>query len=745
MTVGRREEVEAAPAATEAQEGLGIDGNGLGRSTSCRFGRTAIQGSVATALIAIAGLLAYVPGLRALGSIRPDYIPMAPSTAGCFLVLSVAVFCHVQKCWQGRSQTLLFALVFLATIFGLLEAVQPWMGIELEDWFIPVAGTLDAIPVGRMSPATGAGFVVAGLGTFLLLRSPGSRYAQRTGSCISSLGVLTVLVGATVLLAYLYGDPLMYGGTTVPMAGTTAFAFMFLGIALVAATGPESFPMRLVVGDSTSARLSRAFLPLTVAAVFLQSVLSQFLLASFKVHEAVFLAVLVIVVATVTVSVIARVAHSIGSRLDEFNRRLQESEENLAITLHSIGDAVIATDPTGCVTRMNDAAERLSGWPQADAANVAKSAFLANMSHEIRTPMNGIVGMANLLRRGGVTPLQAERLDKIDTAAQHLLSIINNILDISKIEAGKFVLEETPVNIGSLLTNVSSILSGRAKEKNIRLLIETGSFPHNLVGDSTRLQQALLNYAANAVKFTEKGSVTLRTLMQEETDESVRVRFEVQDTGIGIAPETLSRLFSAFEQADNSMTRRYGGTGLGLAITRSLAELMGGEIGAESTPGVGSTFWFTVKLKKSAELAVMQPMANVDVEVLIQRHYSGHRILVVDDDPMNREVARMQLEAVELVVDTADDGAEAIALTRKTAYAAIFMDMQMPKVNGLEATRQIRLTPGYRQTPIIAMTANVFAEDKARCIAAGMNDFLVKPFNPEDLFDILLRSLSRRE
>ncbi|MCX7167150.1 MAG: PAS domain S-box protein [Rhodocyclales bacterium] len=381
----------------------------------------------------------------------------------------------------------------------------------------------------------------------------------------------------------------------------------------------------------------------------------------------------------------------------------------------------------------------------AEAANVAKSSFLANMSHEIRTPMNGILGMANILRREGVTPKQAERLDTIDRSAEHLLGIINNILDISKIEAGKFVLEEAPVAVDSLLANVISSLSERARAKGLSLRVETESLPSRLVGDLTRLQQALLNYATNALKFTEKGTVTLRARKLEEAADSVVVRFEVQDTGIGIAPEAISRLFSAFEQADNSMTRKYGGTGLGLAITRRLAELMGGDAGVYSAPGVGSTFWFTARLKKQdGQEEAVQQAANVGAETLIRQRYSGQRILVVDDEPVNREVARMLLEDIGLVIDTAEDGAEAVSMAGKTAYAIIFMDMQMPHVNGLEATRQIREIQGYRDTPIIAMTANAFAEDKARCFEAGMNDFLIKPFDPETLFVTLLRALTRR-
>jgi signal transduction histidine kinase/ActR/RegA family two-component response regulator len=381
----------------------------------------------------------------------------------------------------------------------------------------------------------------------------------------------------------------------------------------------------------------------------------------------------------------------------------------------------------------------------AQAANVAKSAFLANMSHEIRTPMNGILGMAHLLRRGGVTPKQAERLDTIDTSAQHLLAVINDILDISKVEAGKLMLEEAPVAVGSLMANVKSILDERARARNIRLLVEVEPLPPNLAGDPTRLQQALLNYATNAIKFTETGSVTLRAVKLHETDESVLLRFEVEDTGVGIAAEAIPRLFGAFEQADNSTTRKYGGTGLGLVITRRLAELMGGEAGVTSTRGVGSTFWFTARLqKKERRMTGRTPqIVGVEAETELRRSHCAKHILIVDDEPINREVAKIQLEDTGLVIDTAEDGAQAIAKAQMKVYAAILMDMQMPNVDGLEATRQIRLIPGYRNTPIIAMTANAFAEHKARCLEAGMNDFIIKPFIPETLFATLLRSLDQ--
>jgi len=378
----------------------------------------------------------------------------------------------------------------------------------------------------------------------------------------------------------------------------------------------------------------------------------------------------------------------------------------------------------------------------ADAANQAKSMFLANMSHEIRTPLHAILGFSHLLRRDTALPQQVERLDKIKSAGQHLLGVINDILDISKIEAQRLELELVDFDLASVFDNVSSILGQSAHDKGLDITFDRPSVSMWLKGDPTRLGQALLNYAGNAVKFTAQGGVALRAHVLEDDGVSVRLRFEVQDTGAGIAPDKLDRLFLAFGQADASTTRSHGGTGLGLVITRRLAQLMGGDAGAISSLGRGSTFWFTARVQHGRALkSDKRAGPDIDPQAELLGRHAGKRILVADDDPFNREIAMDMFDGMALKVDTVANGEEAVAATQRQPYDLILMDVQMPVMDGLAATRAIRAMPGWERVPILAMTANVFAEDRRACLVAGMSDVVPKPIEADDLYFALLKWL----
>jgi two-component system sensor histidine kinase/response regulator len=535
--------------------------------------------------------------------------------------------------------------------------------------------------------------------------------------------------------------------------------------------------------------------------------------------------------------------------------------------------------PAGLTGVMIDITDIREAQHQAEAANQTKSTFLANMSHEIRTPMNAIMGLTHLLQRDATSQRQKTQLAKINDAAAHLLGIINDILDFSKIEAGRMTLDPTNFDVERMVSHVCDLVSDRAEAKGLELVADIAHVPPVLHGDGLRVGQVLLNFATNAVKFTERGSVVIKAAVRHETADTLTVRFEVKDTGMGMTPEQQQRLFQPFVQADVSTTRQFGGTGLGLAISRRLADLMNGQVGLDSTPGTGSTFWLELPLRRTSTgqalprargslpdrmrvlvvddvadaretmadvlskmnarvdtadsgeqclalvaaadrlgdpyrmvlvdwampgtdgIATGTQLAALDLterpltllvsavremppDNLAQGHFDGFvtkpvtpgallqvvadtlggakasaadlsdtqaesmlqarpglHVLLAEDNPLNQEVAIDLLQHAGLTVDLAADGLQAVQLAGQYAYDLILMDLQMPNMDGMTATQHIRAMPLHGSTPILAMTANAFEDDRNACLAAGMNDHVAKPVSPAVLYGALLRWL----
>ncbi len=427
-------------------------------------------------------------------------------------------------------------------------------------------------------------------------------------------------------------------------------------------------------------------------------------------------------------------ASSDALRLEYTNEELIQNLTLAGVELENMNKEL--TDEIEYVKRMEK--ELKQAKDKAEEMSQAKGEFLANMSHEIRTPMNGVIGTLQLLADTDLGTTQQEYVDTAHKSAHSLLTILNDILDLSKIEAGKLNIERIPLDLREIISELITLHTMTAEEKCIQIYAEIDDqLPNAVTGDPTRIRQILANLISNALKFTEKGHVLLKADVVSADDEQAVIRFEVEDTGVGIEEEVKDKLFNEFTQADGSTTRKYGGTGLGLAIVKQLVEMMHGEFGVDSAPGEGSTFWFILPLAISAEQSLQQLHEQ---EAELPGKLSGH-VLLVEDNPINQMVAQKMLEKIGIESTLAGDGQQALNMLEQETYDAVLMDCQMPVMDGFEAAQRIREQDALNKLPVIAMTANVMEGDREKCIAAGMNDYIGKPVVEADLKKTLARWL----
>ncbi|MFO0797009.1 MAG: response regulator [Gemmataceae bacterium] len=679
---------------------------------------------VGVAVGAAVGLTCLVGWWFALGPLgeRDSYYTLAPSVSLGFVLIGAAVLARVERPTCPRAGAAAAAAAALAVGWGAVRVAEHLAGradhettdYRLLDalWRVGAAGPGDAV----MSPITAANFALAGVALALL-----SWAHPRTRAAAAALAAVVATVNALLLVDYALGAELVYR-SAVFISVQTGLVWVFLGSALMAAAGPDRWPLRRVVGaTSTEARLLRAFLPVTLAALLVASALHNLTYGSKgviadkalvpKEYQALVGAVWTLLTAAVVGAIVVRFARGIARQLD----RAEAERCRVLDELRAARDA-------------------------ADASNRAKSQFLANMSHELRTPLNAVIGYSELLADAAGDDGRAEYLPdlgKIHAAGKHLLTLINDILDLSKIEAGRVTLAPEAVDVSALVATAATTIRPLVEKNGNTFVVDCPAGAGELTADPTRVRQCLYNLLGNAGKFTDRGEVRLE-VAREERGGAGWVVFRVRDTGIGMTPEQLGRIFQPFVQADLSTTRKYGGTGLGLTITRKLARMMGGDVRVASEPGRGTEFTLELPARPAAAPALTAaPVAAA----ALPRPGVGNTVVAVDDDPAVLDILTRYLTGEGYRVVAVPNGADAVRVCREVRPAAVTLDVMMPEVDGWSVLAALKADPELAGIPVIMLT---IVEDRSLGHALGAADYLFKPVDPGRLLATVRRHAPAR-